>query len=113
MVVEGEHIVDCFNEQVTHVVFNDEWIEGLEERSKRGAEGYRKGGNEVPSRRDEHRVIFCSFFGSFFGIVLIRILLANSLLFKDSGGQCADLVDVSRDMSIHNGARGSKTHLSQ
>lgn len=71
----------------TYVVFHNERVEGLEERSEGGTEGGSESGNEIPSGSDEHRVVFCSFFRGFLVLVLIRILLADGFLLEDGGGQ--------------------------
>ena len=76
---------------MTHVVLYNERIEVLEERCEGCAEGCGEGGDEVPSRSNQHRVVFRSFFGRFLAFILIRILLADGLLFEDGGGQRADL----------------------
>lgn len=71
----------------TYVVFYNERVEGLEERSEGGTEGGRESGNEIPSGSDKHRVVFRGFFRCFLGFVLIRILLADGFLLEDGGGQ--------------------------
>ena len=81
-----ELFVDPPDKWGAYVIFNNKWIESSEERSERSAKGCGEGSNEVPSRGDEHRVVFCSFFRRFFGFVLIRILLADSLLFEYGSG---------------------------
>ena len=86
---------------MAYIVSNDKRIEGLEERSERSTKGCREGGNEISSRSDEHRVVFCGLFGRFLSFVLIRILLTDSFLFEDSSSQCADLAHFFKIMSVH------------
>lgn len=89
--MDGELSVSSLDRWAAYVVFCNERIEGLEEWAKRSPKGCGEGGDEIPSRSDEHRVVFCSFIRCFFSFVLIRILLADSLLFEDGGSQCADV----------------------
>ena len=110
---EDEPFVNRFDEHVTYVVFNDKRIEGLEERSECSAKGRREGGNEIPSRSDEHRVVFCGLFGCFLSFVLIRILLTDSLLFEDGGSQRANLVRFLKIMSVYEQDGDNETYSSQ
>lgn len=96
---------------MTYIVFNDKRVEGLEERSERSTKGYREGGNEIPSRSDKHRVVFCGFLGYFLSFVLIRILLTDGLLFENSGSQRANLVRFLKTMSVHEQDERNKDSL--
>ena len=98
---------------MTHVVLYNEWIEVLEERREGCTEGCGEGGNEVPSRSNEHRVVLRSFFGCFLTLILIRILLADGLLFEDGGGQRADLFRFWNIVSFLTLDGRNRTHSSQ
>lgn len=96
---------------MAYVVFHDERIEGLEERGKRRTKRRGEGGNEIPSRSDEHSIVFCRFFGCFLSFVLVRVLLTDSLLFEDGGGQCADLIRFWKTMRIDERSGGRQDLL--
>ena len=75
------------NEWMTHVIFHDERVKGLEGLGKCSTQSGGESRDEIPSGSDEHRIIFRGLFGRFFVLVLVRILLADGLLLEDSGGQ--------------------------
>ena len=108
---EGELSVDQVDKKVAYVVSRDERIEGLEERGERSTKGRGEGGDEVPSRSDKHRVVFRGFFGQFISFVLVRVLLADGLLFEDSGSQCADVGYLWKVVSVHERSRRSLDSL--
>ena len=108
-----ELFVDPPDKWGAYVIFNNKWIESSEERSERSAKGCGEGSNEVPSRSDEHRVVFCGLFGCFLSFVLIRILLTDSLLFEDGGSQRANLVRFLKIMSVYEQDGDNETYSSQ
>lgn len=76
----------------THIVFRNQREERDEGLIEVCAKGIGKGSDKVSSRRDENRVILGLVFGCLFLLVLIRILLAECLLFEDLHSNAADRV---------------------
>lgn len=75
---------------ISHVVFGNQGEESREGLGELGTECSSNGSNEVTSRGDQDRIIFCGIFSSLLVLILVWILLAERFLFQDLDGNVAE-----------------------